>query len=140
MFHFQNNRLDFYSQKLTSLQHANMVYCLSERHQTSPYGLTIPIICHSLITQNMSRFLKIIVVIAIFCFLAWGMFGLNKQNNFLKTKLRDLDASAQNLQKENQSLQEQIKYFSFPENLLKEARTLFNYRQPGEKMFIVVPR
>lgn len=88
----------------------------------------------------MSRFLKITVVIAIFCFLAWGAFGLDKQNSLLKTKLQNLDASAQNLQKENQSLQEQIKYFSFPENLLKEARTLFNYRQTGEKMFIVVPR
>lgn len=88
----------------------------------------------------MIRFLKIIFAVILLFFLGCGLYRIEKQNRSLKASLNDLRTDAENLAAENKKLQNNIRYFSQPENLLKEARTLFNYRQPEEKMFIIVPR
>ena len=43
------------------------------------------------------------------------------------------------LSKENEELQEQLDYFSREENLEKELRAKFNYKNPGEKVMIITP-
>lgn len=53
-----------------------------------------------------------------------------------KTLTDKLDAS----QAENEKLKAELDYLSRPENLEKELRARFNYRQAGEKLIIIVPR
>ena len=58
---------------------------------------------------------------------------LNKEINGLKATLNDYE-------KENKTLNSKIEYFSHTENLLKELKSQFNYRDPSEKMIIIVPQ
>jgi cell division protein FtsB len=87
----------------------------------------------------MIRFLKIFLIVGLLGFLGWGVLNLEKQNRRLEIKLNNLEINSEALEKENQNLEENIKYFSHLENLVKELKSLFNYRQPGEKMIIIVP-
>lgn len=87
----------------------------------------------------MIRFLKIIFIVVLLFFWGYGLYKMEKQNRSLQSSLNDLQTESENLASENKKLQDNIRYFSLPENLLKEARALFNYRQPGEKMLIIIP-
>ncbi len=62
-----------------------------------------------------------------------------KESNGLKKDLDDLNGRMGALAKENTDLKSQIEYFSIPENLEKELKSRFNYKEAGEKMMIVVP-
>lgn len=88
----------------------------------------------------MFRFLKIILIVGLLGLAGWGFLNLERQNRQLQVKINNLETGASALEKENQSLQENIEYFSQADNLIKELRALFNYRQPGEKMMIIIPQ
>lgn len=62
-----------------------------------------------------------------------------KESNGLKEDLDDLNGRMEALAKENTNLKSDIEYFSNPENLEKELKSRFNYKEMGEKMMIVVP-
>lgn len=85
-------------------------------------------------------FLKISALIIVIAFLGWGLFNLDRQNRRLESKVDNLNANAETLEKENRTLKENIDYFGHPENLIKELKSLFNYRQPGEKLMIIIPK
>jgi len=85
------------------------------------------------------RFLKILIFIGLLGFLGWGVLNLEKQNRHLEVKLNKLKTNSEAMGKENQTLKENIKYFSHFENLVKELKSLFNYRQPEEKLMIIIP-
>ena len=89
--------------------------------------------------KNILRFLKISALVVVIGFLGWGLFNLERQSRSLETKTKDLQTDATVIEKENQAVKNNIEYYSYPENLLKEAKSLFNYRQPGEKMMIIIP-
>lgn len=88
----------------------------------------------------MVRFFKIILIVGLLGLAVWGLLNLEIQNRRLEVKINNLETGAGALGKENQSLEENIKYFRQPDNLMKELKSLFNYRQPGEKMMIIIPR
>ena len=87
----------------------------------------------------MMRLLKILIIAGLIGFAAWGGYNLERQNHQLEIKLNNLKTSSELLEKENQALEENIEYFGYADNLIKELKSLFNYRQPGEKMIIIVP-
>ncbi|MFA5099067.1 MAG: hypothetical protein WC461_02525 [Candidatus Paceibacterota bacterium] len=62
-----------------------------------------------------------------------------KESNGLKKDLDDLNGRMGALAKENAKLKSDIEYFSIPENLEKELKARFNYKDAGEEMMIVVP-
>jgi len=62
-----------------------------------------------------------------------------KERNQLKNDLADLNGKMSALAKENADMKSAIQYFSIPENLAKELKSKFNYKEPGEKMMVVVP-
>jgi len=62
-----------------------------------------------------------------------------KESNGLKKDLDDLNGRMSALAEENANLKSEIEYFSIPENLEKELKSRFNYKDAGEKMMIVVP-
>jgi len=85
------------------------------------------------------RLLKILIIAGLIGFAAWGGYDLERQNRRLEIKLNNLKIGSELLEKENRILEEDINYFSYADNLIKELKSLFNYRQPGEKMIIIVP-
>ncbi len=76
-----------------------------------------------------------IILVAVFV----QMYLVFKERNRLSADLDNLNNRLQALIKENTDLQSEIEYFSHPENLEKELREKFNYKNSGEKMIIVVP-
>jgi len=85
------------------------------------------------------NFWKAGVLVVILAVLALGIYSLVSKNQALGKKAGELGASLQKLQDENDYLASQIKYFEHPENLLKELKSQFNYREAGEKLIIIVP-
>ena len=81
--------------------------------------------------------LSILIVVSV---LSWQLFQLYRQNRSFSAVLVNLNERVDNFTKENKELYADIQYFSEPENLLKELRTQFNYKKPGEKLIIVVPK
>ena len=43
------------------------------------------------------------------------------------------------LKEDSQNLKSDLEYLEIPDNLEKELRSRFNYKNPGEKLIIVVP-
>ena len=86
----------------------------------------------------MFRLLKIILIAGLSVLIGWGLLKMEIQNHQLLAKINNLKVSVNDIEKENQTFQENIDYFSQPANLMKEAKSLLNYREPGEKMMIIV--
>lgn len=86
----------------------------------------------------MKRLISIIVLIvggALFLVsgqLYFSNRSLSVSAESLKNRLNALKADSANLMSD-------LEYLKYPENLEKEIRSRFNYKNPGEKLIIVVP-
>jgi len=89
--------------------------------------------------KNIFNFLKILTLIIVIGFLSWGLLNLEKQSRHLESRVNNLETNAEALIRENLVIKKDIEYFSHPENLAKELKSLFNYRQPDEKLMIIIP-
>ena len=83
----------------------------------------------------------IILSMLVLALLAIGYQFLNlyRQYGFLESDTGRLTEESRKLEKENRKLNNDLSYFADPANLVKELRSKFNYKKPGEKMIIVVP-
>lgn len=85
--------------------------------------------------------MKIIVNILlalVIAVLGWQFFNLYQQYTYLKDSSDKQNLEMTLLKKDNSELSSDIKYFSNPDNLEKELKSKTNYRNPGEKMIIVI--
>lgn len=85
------------------------------------------------------KFLAILVIILMAALLGWGAYSLIKKNQQLKSQVDELTLNFKKLQNENSSLGGQIEYFKNPQNLLKQLKQQFNYKESGEGLIILVP-
>ncbi len=85
------------------------------------------------------RFLKLSLIAALVAILTWAGYSLVQQKNKIREEITNLSEATKKLNNENASLQNSIKYLELPENLVKESKARFNYRNNGEQMIIVVP-
>ena|SRR3989344_9113648 len=92
-----------------------------------------------MIMKNIFGFLKLLALIIVIGFLSWGLFNLVKQSRYLESKVNSVSTNAEALIRENLVIKKDIEYFSHPENLAKELKSLFNYRRPDEKLMIIIP-
>ena len=83
---------------------------------------------------------KIVIFVVIAGLLGVGIYKLWLQNSRLESEIDKMNASLTEIQDENRELEDRIEYFQNPNNLLKELKSQFNYREQGEEMIIVVPR
>ncbi len=79
----------------------------------------------------------IIFLAAVFAFMTYSLF---KEHRSFESSVEKLRASREELENENRALAQKIEYFKLPENLLKEARSRFNFTKQGEKLLIVIPK
>ncbi|MCL5017142.1 MAG: septum formation initiator family protein [Patescibacteria group bacterium] len=85
--------------------------------------------------------MKIIVNIllaSVIAILGWQLFNLYQQYSYLKDSSDKQISEMASLKQENAELNSDIKYFSNPINLERELKSQSNYKDPGEKMIIVV--
>lgn len=82
------------------------------------------------------RIALIIALAVVFSVIAWR---LNEERREFSGKVKTLRATSTELERENSELSGKIDYFEIPANLLKEARSRFNFTKQGEKLLIVIP-
>jgi len=88
--------------------------------------------------NSMRRIFTAILALLGFAILT-QIYNLYSQGSKLQQNLSLITAKVEAFKKENSDLQADLQYFSIPENLVKELRSRFNYKKPGEKLIIVVP-
>lgn len=81
-----------------------------------------------------------IVLILLMGVIGLQLFRLNGERQLLAEKAQKVKEEMEQLKAENEKVKSDIAYFSHPENLGKEIRSLFNYKKPGEEVYIVVPK
>ncbi len=85
------------------------------------------------------KYWKGIVFLVVFGVVGWGLVSLYSSRNEAVQKAATLKGNLDKVQSENQALASQLEYFQKPENLLKELKEQTTYKNPGEKVIIVVP-
>ncbi len=68
------------------------------------------------------------------------LYRLNDQRAEMEGRVSLLRGERETLARENEEVIRTIEYLSNPRNLLKELKSLFNYRSPGEELYIIVPK
>ena len=79
-----------------------------------------------------------LIILAVVGLLGVGAYDLLKDSASLRKEAESLEVSLSKLQEENKDLISRIEYFQYPENLLKELKSQFNYREIGEELIIIV--
>jgi len=85
------------------------------------------------------KLITIIILVIVLIGISVQIYFILKERNQLKTELDGLSSRLASVTKENSDLNSDIEYFSYPENLQKELKAKFNYKNPGEKMMIITP-
>ena len=85
------------------------------------------------------RIIISLAILALVVLIGFQLYRLNRQRIQLSERFSSISEQAELLEAENARLTADIEYFSDAKNLIKELKALFNYRKPGEKLFIIVP-
>lgn len=85
--------------------------------------------------MNAGKWLIIALLIFV---MTGGLYGLWQKKTELRLEAEALSANLAALQKERETLTAKLEYFSHPENLVKELKSKFNYREEGEKLIILI--
>ena len=86
------------------------------------------------------KFFLSILFFGLIVFLGIQLYNLYSQKTALAGRVAKVTAQAEALVSENEKLNFDLEYFSNFENLIKEYKALFNYKNPGERLFIIVPQ
>ena len=86
----------------------------------------------------MKKFIAAILSL-ILVVLFYQFYQLYSHHGELKSALTGLNNKLSFFKEENFKLQADLEYFQEPENLEKELRSRFNYKNPEEKLIIIVP-
>jgi len=68
-----------------------------------------------------------------------GLWNLYREKTGLEKEAKTLKAELEGITRGVTALEKKVEYFKNPENLLKEAKSQFNYRASDEKLIIIVP-
>jgi len=68
------------------------------------------------------------------------LYRLYEERAVLVKEVRAVREEALVLEEEQLELGKELEYFADTQNLLKELKSLFNYRKPNEKLIIIVPK
>lgn len=78
-----------------------------------------------------------IVGAVVVSFILYGAVRIHERNAALEHQLNGLKSQVASLEAENARFQEDIDFYSQPENLEKEARARLNLKKPGETLVII---
>lgn len=89
--------------------------------------------------MGAKRIFILILFSAVLIFLWTELYLMLGETAGLKKTMSELNASHEKLVNENNVLEQDVSYYSTPENIEKFLRNQFNYKKPGEKMIIIIP-
>ena len=81
----------------------------------------------------------VIILSALFVLVGAQVYKFWGQANVAMRDYFDLQEKVNAAKQDNAKFQTELDYYSNPANLEKELRARFNYKEPGEKMIIIVP-
>lgn len=87
-------------------------------------------------------FTKIAIAGALLLFLVfalWQIYVFHGRRAEARARYEAVARELLDAREDNDRLKAELEYYSKPENLEKELRARFNYRDPGEKTLIFVP-
>ena len=83
------------------------------------------------------RIAILVILVIILIAVGWEIFSMARENKRVKDDFEKLVNQFDSVKKENDTLKEELDYYSKPENLIKELRARFNYKISDEKMIII---
>ena len=86
------------------------------------------------------RIAAFILLGLIIVFLGTQIWNYKVQENKLQASLTELNTELNQAKADQAKFQEELQYYQNPANLEKELRARFNYKNPGEKLMIIVDR
>lgn len=89
------------------------------------------------------RVLRLSIIVGALFFL--GLIGtqvvrLISDERRLSKEVDEVAKKTEMLAKENNAIKTDLQYYADTENLMKEFKSLFNYRAPNEELHIIVPK
>ena len=86
--------------------------------------------------MKTARVILLFIALMLVGGVAYNLFSLR---GGLEKEVKKLRAEMLNISEENKSLVHDIEYYKNKENLLKEVKSQFNYKEAGEGIIIIVP-
>ena len=86
------------------------------------------------------RFFGVILLGGLLAALSFEIYSTLLRQDEASRQLEELNSQLQKARLDQVQLQSELKYYGNPVNLEKELRARFNYREPGEKLIIIVPQ
>lgn len=80
------------------------------------------------------------ILVAGFLIIAYEGYGVYSDYREMEVKREVLSAEAENIISENSKLQKNLDSLADPSVVIKELKSRFNYKLPGEKVIIVAPK
>lgn len=77
--------------------------------------------------------------VLMFTFFGFGIYNLLETKTQLEKEYKSVSQELKALKEENESLSAKIDYFKNPENVKKELKSQFYYRETDEKLIVVIP-
>jgi len=87
--------------------------------------------------MKLATTVALFVFIVVLGFQIFAFLGREQKGN---NDLQELKDRLEQAKIDEKQLQAELEYFAKPANLEKELRARFNYRQPDEKLIIIVPK
>lgn len=83
-----------------------------------------------------------IIIILVICIglIAFQDIKFYKDYHVVRVEYASVLKKLEDLKKENKKIEEDLLYFKSNENIEKEARSMLNYKKPGEKVMVIVPK
>ncbi len=86
------------------------------------------------------RILGIALLSLLLLFLSIQIYGFWDRAYIAKAEYENLREKFEKTKTDNEKLKADLEYLSNPQNLEKELRARFNYRESNEKMIIIIPK
>ena len=85
------------------------------------------------------KWLKFAIAILLMGAIGWAVWSIRVEREGIEEKRNKLRAELSAITEGNEDIESKIEYYEDEENLLKEAKSQFNYRAPDEELIIIVP-
>jgi len=86
------------------------------------------------------KIVLLVILVGVLFVLGTQTYSFLVRRGELNTEFREIKAKLDRANGDNQKFQAELDYYLNPTNLEKELRARFNYKSPGEKLLIIVPR
>jgi len=85
------------------------------------------------------KIIALTIIIIFICFILYEAYIYYTKLKSKKAEYENLNKKLNAVKKNYEELQSKLNFYAHTANLLKEVRTKFNFKLPGENLLIIVP-